>query len=220
MHKPKRSETGSIPGSLRCAQKLLTHHGGRPNRSRYSNRSSRPPRALPLRESSRLIAHHRARERLLWTIRQEAVQRDHGFRKTCPEPMRGAAASGRRHSRAARGVATFNQTPSSPEQETATSPSTPRRKQDKGAPSGGREGCARGENGQEPVVSWPFSLDLASPSLSPAGAPFPFLRWGVDGSVAVPRPGSEGSRLHAAVLGTGPLMRNSADSRVPAAYTL
>ena len=173
MHKPKRSETGSIPGSLRCAQKLLTHHGGRPNRSRYSNRSSRPPRALPLRESSRLITHHRARDRLLWTIRQEAVQRDHGFRKTCPEPMRGAAASGRRRSHAARGVATFNQTPSSPEQETATSPSTPRRKQDKGAPSGGREGEARlRENGQETTGSWPFS-PRAQPSLPPDGADEP-----------------------------------------------
>ena len=170
MHKPKRSETGSIPGSLRCAQKLLTHHGGRPNRSRYSNRSSRPPRALPRREPSRLIAHHRARDRLLWTIRQEAVQRDHGFRKTCPEPMRGAAASGRRHSRAARGVATFNQTPSSPEQETATSPSTPRHRNGKGAPPGGREGEARlRENGQETTGSWPFS-PRAQPALPPDGA--------------------------------------------------
>ena len=43
------------------------------------------------------------------------------------------------------------------------------------APAGGQIGCARGENGEEPVVSSPFSLNLASPICPPAGATFSLL---------------------------------------------
>ncbi len=56
------------------------------------------------------------------------------------------------------------------ERGTAAAPSTPRRRNERGAPPGGRKGEARlRENGQETTGSWPFS-PRAQPSLPPDGA--------------------------------------------------
>ena len=55
------------------------------------------------------------------------------------------------------------------------------------APSGGRAGCARGENRTSLESLRRFSLDLASPALPPDGATLPLLRGGVCARATISR---------------------------------
>ena len=80
------------------------------------------------------------------------------------------------------------------------------------APSGGRAGCARGENRTSLWSLRRFSLDLASPALPPDGATLPLLRGGVCARATISRtvqdPSNHRPRSSARALGGQCTSRN------------